>query len=211
MYAEIQAHPKYDLYAKTHSLFSIPELQLKKQGFTLIEMMVVVSLLLIIGAQAVPSMSESLSKVRQRGHLSTVMNFLQLARTEAIFQNKTMIMCKSKDQKKCDSNADWSDGWIIFSDKNKDHQLNDGEKMIFSHARLVNQSKIMYKSFSGGEDYVKFYSEGYSHTNGTFIFCNRYGIENTRTIVISRSGRIRAEDKPSVGIQRKCQPFSKKV
>ncbi len=180
-----------------------------EKGFTFIELLISLSILFIMTSMAVPAMTQTLNQTRQNGHLSTIMSYLQLTRTEAIFQNKTMLMCKSSDLISCDPQSDWEQGWIIFADENNDHQRNTNESIYFSHGKLSHVTKIIYASFSGGSDYVKFYQAGFSHTNGTFVICSAYGTDQAKSVVISQTGRIRSEEQSTPAMQRKCLPFVK--
>ncbi len=174
------------------------------KGFTLIELLISISILFIISAMSLPSFSSILSKTRQDGEISMLMSHLQLTRKEAIYKNRTMLMCKSKDQLKCSSDAQWEDGWLIFYDENKNKQRDDNENITSIKRKTNQQIKIIYRSFSGSNKYVKFYNKGYSHTNGTFIICNPLGAEHTKTVVLSQTGRIRLNEMPTLSDQKKC-------
>ncbi|MBF0264132.1 MAG: GspH/FimT family pseudopilin [Gammaproteobacteria bacterium] len=178
-------------------------------GFTLIELLIALSIFYIITSIAIPSMANTLSTVRHNGSLTVLFSQLQLARSRAIINNQTLIMCKSKNLKQCEADVEWSDGWLVFADKNQNKQFDSDEKLIFKQHRLKGANKIIYKSFSGSDEYVLFYARGFSHTNGTFLFCHEYHAEQSKAVIISRTGRIRTNDELSTTSINKCLPYEK--
>jgi type IV fimbrial biogenesis protein FimT len=177
------------------------------KGFTLIELLISVSILFITTTMAIPAMTATLNNTRQVGQIAILMSHLQLTRKEAIYQNRNMLMCKSNDKRYCHKDTSWDQGWLIFHDKNKNKQRDDDEKIVFSHGKLNIKAKIIYNSFGGGKDYVWFYSRGYSHTNGTFTICNPTDISLTKTIILSRTGRVRLNENPKQSYQEKCASY----
>lgn len=71
-----------------------PNLTLK--GFSLIEMMAVVAIILIVAAIAIPSMSHVIDSTRIRGTLGSVSNLAQMCRTQAVKQNTSQRLFFSK-------------------------------------------------------------------------------------------------------------------
>ena len=58
------------------------------QGFSLIELMIVVAIIMSIAVAATPSMVNLISSARMRGTMSTLSTFLQSARGDAVRENK---------------------------------------------------------------------------------------------------------------------------
>jgi type IV fimbrial biogenesis protein FimT len=174
------------------------------QGFTFIELIIAMSILFITTTMAIPAMTSTLSNTRQNGEISLLMSQLQLARTEAIFKNQTIIMCKSSNKSHCKTNITWDQGWVIFNDKNNNQQRDDNEEIIFAQDKIIHVAKILYHSFAGSSDYVRFYSRGYSHTNGTFTICHPLSKNSTKIVVLSRTGRVRLVESPKQLYQDKC-------
>jgi len=176
-------------------------------GFTLIELLISISLLFITTTMAIPAMTATLNNTRQNGQIEILMSHLQLTRKEAIYQNKNMLMCKSNNKMFCQKDSTWEQGWLVFHDSNNNKQRDNNEKIVFAHGKLNLKAKILYRSFGGSKNYVWFYSRGYSHTNGTFTICNPIGISHTKTLVLSRTGRVRLNEKPTKSQQKKCMSY----
>jgi len=90
--------------------------QRRCQGFTLIELLVATAVLVILLGVAVPSFNSVLASSR----LTTVTNDLatafQLARSEAIKRNRSVLVCPSDNGDSCScswSGKGWQDGWIV--------------------------------------------------------------------------------------------------
>ncbi len=95
----------------------------RAQGFTLLELMIVIALAAVILAIGAPSFTE----FRRNGHLTADANdFLtavQVARTEAVKQQRTVSLCASADPQAasptCSGDADFT-GWVVFADPDSD-------------------------------------------------------------------------------------------
>lgn len=87
------------------------------QGFSLIELLVTISIVAILLAAVVPSFSRSIANT----HIATVrdnlISSLQFARSEAISRNVAVALCPSTDGANCTASSDWADGWIIYLDE----------------------------------------------------------------------------------------------
>jgi type IV fimbrial biogenesis protein FimT len=89
-------------------------------GFTLIELVitiVVASVLLAIGA---PAFKDFIKNNRVTAQANDLVTAIQLARGEALKRGTGMVVCASKDQATCTGKDTWTEGWIAFSDLNRD-------------------------------------------------------------------------------------------
>ena len=102
---------------KTQSLKS------KNLGFTLVEMMVVVSIAAILISIAVPSYSALIKSNRLSSGTNEFISALLLARSEALKRSESVSVCASKDQATC-AGTDFSKGWIVFTDCNQNGAIN---------------------------------------------------------------------------------------
>lgn len=87
----------------------------KRNGFTLIELMIVIAIMAVIASYGIPQFNEMM----QNGRLSTQANHLQglmqLARSEAVTNRVITRVCASTDQASCNTNS-WELGAIVFRD-----------------------------------------------------------------------------------------------
>lgn len=165
-------------------------------GFTLVELMIVLAIAGILFSTALPSFSKMLAKNQQTAQLYTLFQHHQLARSEAIKNNQNVLLCKSSNGQECTPHSKWSDGWIIFSDTDNDKKINGDETVVFVQQSLATQLSLKYKGF-GSHNYIRYFPNGSSSTNGTFTLCNQFDNTDAKSIIIARTGRVRLDTKSS--------------
>jgi len=90
----------------------------RAQGMTLIELMTALLVLAILMSIAVPSFRDFASDSRTTAATSDLVTALNLARSEALRRATPVVACASTDLKDCSGDNDWTDGWIVFADRN---------------------------------------------------------------------------------------------
>lgn len=95
------------------------------RGFTLIEVLVVITISAILLAVGVPMFQSTIASMRASEAANSMVASLDLARTEAIRRGTTVSLCRvtSTDPTACDGSAagnyvggDWAAGWMVFAD-----------------------------------------------------------------------------------------------
>ncbi len=169
-----------------------PCLQGREVGFTLIEMMVTIAMLLIVFAVVAPNIGEMRQNSRQRAVVNELVGVLQFARGEAIKTRSNVTVCRSSDGATCGGvvAGAWEFGWIVFRDANNNGVVDAGEAIINRHMSLSTGTTL--RGNGNVTNRVTYNSRGYSlGFNGTLRVCDARGIPGSRTIVTAVSGRIR--------------------
>lgn len=163
----------------------------KDSGFTLVELMIAISVLAILLAVGVPSMIDFLQHSRRAAAVNSLVAHLQQARNTAVTLGLPVVLCHSENNTSCSNQGspDWSAGWILFIDDNQNGALDvtDGEVLLSvneGRAGLTMPSNIDRFGFNPG------FNNG---TNaGTVAICiDGPGGGNDRWIVIGMNGRLR--------------------
>ncbi|MCU7940182.1 MAG: GspH/FimT family protein [gamma proteobacterium symbiont of Bathyaustriella thionipta] len=167
-------------------------------GFTLIELIITITIAGILFSLAIPSFSHMLAHNQQTSVLHTLFKHLNVARNEAINTNHHVLLCKSVDGKHCITQSSWDDGWLIFTDNDNNKKVNDEERVIYSQQSLPSHIFLDYRGF-GSNNYFRYYPDGHGSANGTFTLCNHSNEKLAQSIIISRTGRVRINTKSGSG------------
>jgi type IV fimbrial biogenesis protein FimT len=97
----------------------------RQNGFTLIELLITIVVVSVLLATAVPSFMQFVKNNRVTGQANSFAVSTQMARNEAVKQGAGTILCAANaDMDGCSGDNDWSTGWIVFSDLNRDGAIN---------------------------------------------------------------------------------------
>jgi type IV fimbrial biogenesis protein FimT len=85
----------------------------RPKGFTLLELLVTLSVAAILTAIAVPSFSSFIKNESQVTTVNSLVYALSFARSEAIKQDLSIYLCPSSDGQTCAAN--WASGWLVYN------------------------------------------------------------------------------------------------
>lgn len=87
------------------------------RGFTLLELMVSVSIAAILTVMALPAFHAFVLNDRDIAQINSLVASFNYARSEAVKQNLStgIIVCPSGDGSSCNGTTAWSDGWIVWN------------------------------------------------------------------------------------------------
>ena len=154
-----------------------------KLGFTLVELLVVVSILLILGLN-IPNISNTIEKNRLETALRQLNHLVQFTKISAIKNKKIITLCGSIDGKACIK--DWHHAAIlIFDDKNKNHQR-DSDEQLYKNVSLDHNIIIEWRG--SNRPYMRYDPRGFLLDWGRYTFCSK-NKERSLQLVLNRAGR----------------------
>ncbi len=159
------------------------------KGFTLVELMLTVSIVAIALAVAIPAMDRWILQNRVNAELRSLHRDLQNARQKAIFGRQRISLCPRLGDHSC--GKDWSQGRHLFSDKDGNGQIDDGEIILASREKIPESDSLRWKAFAA-KPYIQWLPTGITnHMNGSFVYCGQNRPEFARAVIVSKSGRTR--------------------
>lgn len=163
------------------------------RGFTLIELMVVLTVAAVLLTIGVPSFRSVIANQRASSSIAEVLGSFRLARSEAIKTARSATVCKSANGATCDDAVDWEDGWIVFlnTGPGTPDAVDAGDQIIRVNTRLPGKLKL---TATGDVDaFLSYRPTGSAGTaaenmSGTLTLCDPDGIADKRALNIALSG-----------------------
>ncbi len=160
----------------------------KRQGFTLIELMVAIAVVAILSAIALPSMNEFLVRMRVDNEISEMQRLLLTARNMAINTGKNTTVCPLSSGA---CTTDWTGEISVFT--------NDANTLANGNAFAANDELVKVKGAIKSGDKLQFAHASIIYTPSgqlltptvasIFGYCPKDKTERSRGIDISISGR----------------------
>jgi type IV fimbrial biogenesis protein FimT len=86
-------------------------------GFSLMETLIVISIVAILMALAIPTFKYVTQSNRSTSEINGLLSNLQLARAEAIKEGQSVSVCPTLNGTSCaGATSAWQTGWLVFSD-----------------------------------------------------------------------------------------------
>lgn len=115
----------------------------KIRGFTLIELMVTLSVAAILLTVGVPGMRDLIANNRLTATTNLFVSSLNIARSEAIKQGRNATVCVSDlaTQNACNG-TNWQKGWIVWVDSNQNGNFDYPDELIRTVQPLSDSVQI---------------------------------------------------------------------
>lgn len=165
--------------------------------YELVITLAIASTLLLVG---VPSFGRLIAGNRLTVELNALFHAVHVARKESIMRRQVVSICPSTGGLQCTPGSDWSHGWIMFenSDRDEPPYIDSGEAVLQVHR--VNEG-VTLRANRRGFTLRGTYRRA---TNGTIVACDAASRTPPRALVISWSGRPRVALKTTRGKAYSC-------
>lgn len=173
-------------------------------GFTLMELMIAISIITILSTIAVPSFYYMNNRRITQSQVENLQRTLSMARQMAIAKNRQTIVCSSEDGSTCNNDTDWSFGYMAYVDRNRDDNFSADQDQLIEYvpgvrnvATRKDTSSLTHR-LTGSHNSVTFSAQGaVSGAMQTLTYCD--GNQKTKfAVVINLQGRIEVSKLPEV-------------
>lgn len=170
-------------------------------GFTLIELMITLVVVIILAAIAAPSFNAMIRENRLTTQANNLLGTLQLAKSEAIRRGVQVTMIPESN-----TPGVWHQGWRVFTDWNRNETFNGDANATDCSVEgqdcylLFQESIGNNLSINSGEydDWIAFSPSGEVLVKGGGLPIGNFTIctpdTNGRRIVINNAGRMRVQE-----------------
>ncbi|TCM68104.1 type IV fimbrial biogenesis protein FimT [Acinetobacter calcoaceticus] len=165
----------------------------KIKGFTLLELLVCLSIIAIIIVYAQPSFHH----IGARQELSNLQHVIQqhinMARSHAITVHSDVVMCASANLEYCQNNQ-WHHGILLYIDRNKNRQLDVNETVLTATATQLKYGSFAWHGNASHPNTVVFQSDsGLPRGSiGSFRYCSFQHPEFSQDFPIGMMGHLRS-------------------
>ena len=174
-------------------------MQRQNTGFSLYELLITLMLIAMLMGLGLPSFAKMNANGRIRTEVNALFHAIHLARKESIMRRSVVSICPSADGLTCQPGPDWSYGWIMFNNLDRDEppRIDQGEPILQIHR--ANPNVLITANRRG----FTLRATEKRATNGTIVVCDAARRVTPRALVVSYTGR------PRVALQdRRGQDYS---
>lgn len=174
-------------------------------GFTLLELVVAVSITGILMGLAIPSLTNVIRNNRLTSYSNELVTSFNLARSEAVKRGISISVRKISPGDTLPANFPtctatgtvyWSTcGWRVFVDNNNSGTFDTGDVDIRAYPALPKNFTLA--GINNFVNFIRYKPDGSSNTFGSFVVCDNSDGNNlpeaytSRLIIIRQQGRIR--------------------
>ncbi|MBJ9986266.1 GspH/FimT family pseudopilin [Acinetobacter sp. S40] len=159
-------------------------------GFSLIEISVVLTIIAVIASFAIPSYHQYMASQEAKKVPQMLTRHIQKAKHESLLYRKNIILCATSTFHECDNN--WTNGYILFIDQNKNRNYDLDETVLAIESLQLKYGTLSWQGF--GNKRIIF--EGNSGlplaSNGSFRYCSHH-YPHYLKLTLSRMGHARNE------------------
>jgi len=156
-------------------------------GFTLVEALITLATAGLTLTVALPTFSDALERNRTTATLHHLSADMAMARTSAIIQRRQVVVCPKASDQRCSDGADWSAGWLVFTDADGNRQPDSAADVL----RITDAPGGGRLSLGASRAFLRYQVDGRSaHSNLTVHVCSAGLLRGQ--VVVNNHGRVRS-------------------
>lgn len=169
---------------------------MKRNAFTLVEMLVTLSILAVVLSIALPNMAAMVERQRLRMTVFELLGALELTRAQAVGRGVPVLLVPNDA-----AGSDWASGWTVLQDRDGNRRPGPGDDIIAVHGPAPRGITIASR-FSGHQ------TPAYIAYNGNGRSCHDKSGAGARwgTLSLYQGGEIRRIRINMLGRARACDP-----
>lgn len=167
----------------------------RQRGLTLLELMITLAISGILLTMVAPSVRDILIRNNITSQVNEISGIIQFARSNAIDEQNTAIVCPTPDFSNCSTN--WDQARMVFNDLDGNGNRSADEEILVATS-LPSKSLVI----AGPAITVRFNGNGTVSTPATIKICHQDGEARfARALFISLQGRVRlSQDTDNNGV-----------
>lgn len=155
-------------------------------GLTLLELLIVILVLGLTTATAVPAMNQLLQDHREAAATNLLIGSIKEARQTSARLGVPVSLCPSRDGRECSQDdGDWAQGWLIYRQREA-----RGPRDLFDESQILQHVDQAVPGLEANRAIFTLRTDGRRSTNGSFFFCDDDAAEE-HAVVINVAGRAR--------------------
>jgi len=194
----------------------------RTRGFTLIELVITLTVIAIVMALAVPSFQIILKNNRIQTASEDFIAALNTARSEAMKRSTEVFLCRSTANNACSPGGtarDWSEGWILYGSQENTVVADNYDYVAANDSLLTvgaqTSGEVTITSSASADTHVSFEANGDRNADVAFgvtpppvrfAICDDRGEANGKVVTVTRTGQITVTDADAGNTNIDCTP-----
>ncbi len=164
----------------------IENVRVNQAGFTLIELISAMAIMMLMVTIAVPSLLDMVRNNRQSTTLNALSHSFYAARSEAISRAQGISLCPSSNFSSCSGGTTWQNGWIIFTDADRDGVVDSGVDSVLKVFNKLGGAATVTASTRVTYSPVGTVQAG----SGAMTLCDNRGVNSARGLRLVTTGFV---------------------
>jgi type IV fimbrial biogenesis protein FimT len=141
-------------------------------GYTLLEILIVLSLFSVIASFALPAISQLLQDANENAVRLQLIKSISDARLQSIYRHATISLCAANESQQCGTAS--PNQLVIFLNPAQESHINNKEQII-AYARLMHHAgSLHWRAYPKYRDYLLFYNDEFPlNDNATIWDCHQ--------------------------------------